>query len=155
VEVAIDTSVLVALLNPDDLWHNKAVGLRNALESVGATQMYFDCVAAEAISTATRRLRDKKRINDVPTLLNKFESQITPDSLTWTLPYLPRLYSQVLQLVRSSLGQLNFNDALIALACQERGITMIASFDSDFDQISWLRRVAAPADVVLNNGREG
>ncbi|OQY44497.1 MAG: hypothetical protein B6242_12555 [Anaerolineaceae bacterium 4572_78] len=36
-------------------------------------------------------------------------------------------------------GSLNFNDTLIALACRERDILQIASFDKDFDQIKWLQ----------------
>lgn len=41
-------------------------------------------------------------------------------------------------------GVLNFHDALIALACREREIPLIASFDPDFDQIIWLHRLASP-----------
>jgi predicted nucleic acid-binding protein len=154
-DVAIDASILVALLNPNDLWHNQAIDLRNALERTGATPVYFDCVAGEAVSTATRRLRDKKRVDEIIPLLNRLETQVAPETLTWILPYVPHLYNQILQLVRSSLAEINFNDALIALACRERGITIIASFDSDFDQISWLRRVATPADLILSNGQDG
>jgi predicted nucleic acid-binding protein len=44
---------------------------------------------------------------------------------------------------------LNFNDALIALACRERSISAIASFDADFDAIAWLKRLHLPADVTL------
>jgi predicted nucleic acid-binding protein len=51
--------------------------------------------------------------------------------------------------MESSGGVLNFNDALIALACREREIPVIASFDADFDQISWLRRWAKPEDVNI------
>jgi len=43
---------------------------------------------------------------------------------------------------------MNFNDALIALACRERGIPAIASFDADLDQVAWLSRLACPEDVV-------
>lgn len=154
-DVAIDASVLVALLNPNDIWHNQAIDLRGAVQSIGATPVFFDCVVGEAVSTATRRLRDKKRVDEISVLLNRLEAQVTPEMITWTLPHVPRLYSQILQLIRSSLAEINFNDALIAFACRERGITLIASFDSDFDQIPWLKRVAAPADLILNNGREG
>jgi predicted nucleic acid-binding protein len=44
-------------------------------------------------------------------------------------------------LVRESLGKLNFHDALIALSCRELGIGVITSFDEDFDDIAWLRRM--------------
>ena len=59
----------------------------------------------------------------------------------------PRLYPHVLDLIRASSGELNFNDALIAIACRERDIPGIASFDADFDHVTWLQRVAEPADV--------
>ena len=32
--------------------------------------------------------------------------------------------------------ELNFNDALIVLSCQHRGISLIASFDRDFDHVA-------------------
>ena len=57
------------------------------------------------------------------------------------------LYTEIVELVRSSRGELNFNDALIALSCRHRGISFIASFDRDFDNVAWLRRVAKPDDL--------
>ena len=50
--------------------------------------------------------------------------------------------------MRTSDGELNFNDGLIALACRERQIRLLASFDQDFDRLPWLIRVATPAEVV-------
>jgi predicted nucleic acid-binding protein len=38
--------------------------------------------------------------------------------------------------MKSSGGELNFNNALIALACRERNIPAIVSFDADFDNVS-------------------
>ncbi len=70
------------------------------------------------------------------------------DMLTWILPDVPRLYSETLDLIHTSSGELNFNDALIALACRERNIPALVSFDPDFDRVAWLKRVAIPADVT-------
>jgi predicted nucleic acid-binding protein len=67
--------------------------------------------------------------------------------VTWILPDAPRLFRDVLGIIRSSSGALNFNDTLIALACRERGIEAIASFDGDFDQVDWLRRLSRPEDL--------
>ena len=38
-------------------------------------------------------------------------------------------------------GKLNFHDALIALVSKEMDIEYIVSFDKDFDEIEWLKRV--------------
>jgi len=140
--------VLVGLINPHDLWRNRALDLRDALLTTGNELVYFDCVAAEAISAAARRLREKGRVADVEALLDRLSAQVPVETITWILPDVPRLYLAVLDLVRSSSGELNFNDALIALACRERSILAIASFDADFDQVAWLRRLARPEDVA-------
>jgi predicted nucleic acid-binding protein len=111
--------------------------------------LYFDCVVAEAVSAAVRRLYEKKREHEVDSLLLKrLDTYATVDTITWVLPDVPRLYAKVIGLMQSSGGELNFNDALIALACRERDISAIASFDADFDQVSWLHRLATPADLT-------
>jgi hypothetical protein len=53
--------------------------------------------------------------------------------------------------MRTSDGELNFNDGLIALACRERQVQLLASFDRDFDRIPWLIRVATPAEVAADS----
>lgn len=58
-DIAIDSSVLVALLVPNDLWHTKAVALWEAIKTARHVSIHFDCVVAETISVATRRLREK------------------------------------------------------------------------------------------------
>ncbi len=146
--IVIDSSVLVGLLVPNDLWHTQAVALWNAIKTAGHTGLFLDCVAAEAISVAARRLHEKKRSSEIKPLLDRLDAQVPDDTITWILPDVPRLYPEVLALIRSSSGALNFNDALIALACRERGIPAIASFDADFDQITWLRRLARPEDLA-------
>lgn len=60
---------------------------------------------------------------------------------------MPRLYVDALDLLRNSNGDLNFNDALIALAYRKREIPTIASFDADFDRVDWLKRTAEPKDL--------
>ena len=147
-QVLIDTSVLVGLINPRDVWHTPALALHDALHTAGAELLYTDCVVTEAISAAVRRLHEKGRGADVATLLDRAARQAPLEAITWLLPDVPRLYSAVLDLIRTTSGAMNFNDALIALACRERLIPAIASFDADFDAIAWLKRLHRPADVT-------
>jgi len=141
--------VLVALINPRDLWRDQALALENALLAKSGKLFYFDCVVAEAISVAARRLHEKNLAAEVGALLDRLNARVPPETITWILPDAPRLYAEALALMRSSAGALNFNDALIALACRERSIPAIASFDPDFDQVSWLRRLARPDDMTM------
>jgi predicted nucleic acid-binding protein len=146
--MAIDTSVLIGLWDAQDLWHTAAVSIQRSVIAARQELVYFDCVLAEAISTITRRLREKHREAELPSFLDRLSADFSPEVITWILPDLPRLYRETIELIRSSAGELNFNDGLIALACRERNIQALASFDKGFDLISWLIRVAGPQDVA-------
>jgi predicted nucleic acid-binding protein len=146
-QLAIDTSVLIALINPADLWHSQAIILEKALLDRQLEPVYFDCVAIETISAITRRLQEKKRGEDTSVVIDRLMKQAPLESITWILPETERLYIQALDLIRVSKGSLNFNDALIALACRERSISILASFDTDFDMVSWLQRLSRPEDL--------
>jgi predicted nucleic acid-binding protein len=146
--IGIDTSVVVGLLDAKDHWHSAATSLQAALIAAKLELVYFDCVLAEAVSTVTRRLREKRRERELPALLDRLSTIFPEETLTWILPDAPRLYRQVIDQIRSSEGELNFNDSLIALACRERQISALASFDQDFDHIPWLKRAATPEDVT-------
>lgn len=146
-KVVVDASVLVGLINPLDHRRIQAIGLRAVLLATGVELIYFDCVAAEAVSAVVRRLEEKGRSEEVKAMLDRLREHVPDTSISWILPDVPRLYTEALGLIRASSGALNFNDALIALACRERGIKAIASFDGDFDQVSWLRRLSLPEDL--------
>jgi predicted nucleic acid-binding protein len=134
--MAVDTSVLIGLWDAQDLWHAAAVNLQQSIIAARLELVYFDCVFAEAISTITRRLREKHREAELPSFLDRLSVDLSSEAITWILPDVPRLYRETIALIRSSAGELNFNDGLIALACRERDIKAPASFDRDFDRIS-------------------
>lgn len=41
IEVGIDTSVLIALLDPKDVWHAPAVELKQSLQATGRTWLFL------------------------------------------------------------------------------------------------------------------
>jgi predicted nucleic acid-binding protein len=146
-EIVVDTSVLVGLLDDADLWHAQARDLIASLHRAGHTGVYLDCVLAETISVVIRRAVEKGRQEKVGALYDRLETEFPADRITWILPDVPALYVDVLSLMRSSSGELNFNDGLISLSCRERGISAIASFDADFDRVAWLKRLSRPEDA--------
>ena len=62
--VGIDTSVLIGLLDPQDVWHGSAVALKQALQAHQVEVALFDCVLAEAVSTMARRIYEQRRSSD-------------------------------------------------------------------------------------------
>jgi len=144
----IDANVLVALLDDRDTWHSAAIALRDALNGEKTELVFFDCVMNETISVLARRVREQKRPEQLNMLLDRLSASIPASDITWISGEIERLYDEVMGLVRRSAGALNFHDALMALICRERGVSVLVSFDQDFDQIDWLTRVGDAADVA-------
>ncbi|MCG2770334.1 MAG: type II toxin-antitoxin system VapC family toxin [Anaerolineae bacterium] len=156
--VAIDANVLVGLLDERDKWHGTAVAIRDALDGVDSELVYYDCVLNEAISVLARRTREQRRPEQLDALLDQLARLIPASDITWVSGEIQRLYDQVLGLIRSSAGDLNFHDALMALICREQDISVLVSFDQDFDQIGWLARVDSAtgvAEVLRQLAEEG
>lgn len=145
--VSIDTNVIVALVDAHDKWHQSAIALRDALLNAGTQLVYFDCAINEAIGVIGRRAEEQKRSDQFEHLLDGLTQLVPESSITWISSTGQRLFKEVVNLCRSSQGTLNFHDALMALVCQELDIKFIVSFDSDFDQVTWLTRIADPASV--------
>ena len=148
VSVVIDSSVFVGLLNPLDHRRKQAVNLLQTLQRGQFYLFYLDCVIAESLTTVLRRLSEQQRSQEIQPTFERLEQVIPLSQVNWILPEVPRLYSEILTLMQTSNGTLNFNDALIALACREHNVPAIASFDTDFDQIPWLRRLGQAGDVT-------
>ena len=147
--VAVDTSLLVGLFVPDDTWRAQAGELVHSVRQRNASLVYFDCVIAEASSAAVRRLSERRAPQRIAAVLARFRNELPASALTWILPDAKRHYDGILNLMEQTGGTLNFHDALIALACRNRGIQYIASFDQDFDQVTWLTRLASPQDITV------
>ena len=94
-----------------------------------------------------RRLHERHQAERIPAVLQRFRHELPAAAITWILQDTERIYEPILSLVEQSNGVLNFHDALIALACREREIPVIASFDPDFDLIPWLKRLTLPSKL--------
>lgn len=140
-EMIFDANFMVALVDERDVWHPKAVTLLNALRIKGAKAVYLDCVLNEVISVLGRRFEERGRTAEFNGVLRKLKKKVPERLITWVYPRVPELYKAILNLVGEHKGKLNFHDALIALVSKEMDIKYIVSFDRDFDEIEWLKRV--------------
>lgn len=147
--IGLDTTIIIGLLDAQDIWHQPAINLLAVLETHSFEPVVFDCVLSEAISTLARRIHEKRRVAQLSSLMKGLKTRFPAKSIVWLYPDLPDLYDDVISLVEQSSGELNFNDALIALSCRARGIAFLASFDKDFDQVDWLTRISTPADLSV------
>ena len=148
IQLGLDTSYVLGLIDEQDLWHARAVQLQGALEAGDFRTSIFDCVLAEVISLLARRTYEQRRSSSFSELTARIQTRFPAKSITWLYPDLPADYEAILKLVVETNGELNFNDALIAIACRKRGIGWLASFDTDFDRVPGLTRISQPADLT-------
>ena len=104
--------------------------------------VYFDCVINETITVIGRRAEEQRRSEQFDVLLDTLMSLVPADNITWTSVALQRLFAETVNLCRMHQGRLNSHDALMALVCRELKLTYVLSFDSDFDEVAWLTRIA-------------
>jgi predicted nucleic acid-binding protein len=149
VTVALDTNVVVALVDDRDTWHATAMTIRDALIEVQTQLVYFDCVLHETIGVIGRRTAEQKRPEQFDRLLDGLTAMMPPARITWVGGAAQSWFQEIIRLCRANHGTLNFHDALIALACQDLGVRFLASFDPDFDNISWLTRIHEPGQVAI------
>ncbi len=147
-KIGLDTNIVIGMLDEQDVWHTPTRELFAALEAHDLQPVVFDCVLAEAISALARRTHEKRRTAQLPALLAQLKAEFPTKSILWLYPDLPNLSDDVIALVEQTDGEMNFNDALIALSCRNRNIPFLASFDADFDRVDWLKRIARPADLA-------
>jgi predicted nucleic acid-binding protein len=95
--------------------------------------VHYDVVINEAISVLARRAQEQRRTHQFTDLLDALLYQAPTEVIVWLSSETQRLHSQVIDLVRTASGALNFHDALIAPGCRLLGIEILASFDPDFD----------------------
>jgi predicted nucleic acid-binding protein len=144
---AVDTNALVALVNHRDTWHAKAKVIFSKLDALNFTPIFLDCVMNESVSILGRRAEEQGRSDEFSTALSNLTGRVPKHEITWASKEIEPLYDDILYLVETSNGKLNFHDALIALYCQEFGVELIFSFDTDFDDIDWLTRIGDESDI--------
>jgi predicted nucleic acid-binding protein len=146
-KVALDTVILAAILDERDKWHFPALAIRDALQTTDVELIIFDVVVNETISVLARRLHEQGRESQFDLLFNQLDYHVPAHRITWISHETSRFYSEILALIRLHHGELNFHDALLALACRELAIPYIVSFDQDFDKVHWLTRIDTPANI--------
>ena len=136
-----DSSFLVGLIDEEDKWHKTSLEIHSTVSSSEFKIVYFDCVANEVISVLGKRCEDKKESEYFPDKLEKFRAIISKKDITLIYPDVEDHYDEIMEIMKSSSGKLNFHDCLICIAARERYLRYIVSFDRDFDEAEGLIRI--------------
>ncbi len=141
-DVALDASVIVAILDDGDVHHARATALVDRLERDGHALVLLDLCVTEAVSVLCRRAAERKTR---PPVLAQFLATVrtwhADGEITW-VDGVEGLFDEALRVVESSAGALNFNDALLVRLHAGGVFDDLASFDADFDQVAGFTRVS-------------
>jgi len=139
-KVLIDTNVLVGFVDKGDKWHKRCVDLISRLSLQGDEVIILDVVMFEAISVLAKRFNEKGRGREIGEVIDKLVNFFFR-YITWTGEMWGGVFDLVVERVKLSEGELNFNDAFVCVFCYINKVEYVASFDRDFDKVLFIKRI--------------
>ena len=142
-EVVLDANVIVAWLDDADALAPRARELLQRLKEEGAELVLVDIAVTEAISVLCRRAKQRRTSPpDLAAAIAKVRSWAERGVIRWLAREHERVMPDVLAIVESTAGALNFNDGLLAVLQREAVIGEVASFDGGLDAFAGFARLA-------------
>ncbi len=142
-EVVLDANVIVAWLDNADVLAPRARELMQRLKDEGAELVLVDIAVTEALSVLCRRAKQRRTSPpDLVAAISKMRGWAERGVIRWVAREHERLMPDVLAVVESTTGVLNFNDALLVTLQRASVIGEVASFDSGFDVVAGFVRRA-------------
>src|SRR5690348_14897600 len=115
-DVVLDANVLVGFLDANDVQHARANGLLERLESSGHRIMLLDVLVGEAVSVLCRRARERKsNPPDLLAVLAEVRRWHDAGEIEPVLSEVSRFFADVLAVIETSAGALNFNDGFLVV----------------------------------------
>jgi predicted nucleic acid-binding protein len=142
-EVVLDANVIVAWLDEADVLAARARELMKRLRDEGAELVLVDVAVTEALSVLCRRATQRR--TSPPNLfaaIVTIRSWNERGSIRWLAREQQRVFERVLDVVETTAGRLNVNDALLVVLQGDGIIGEVASFDSGFDAVGQFSRVS-------------
>ena len=142
-EVVLDANVIVAWLDDADVLAPRAREVMRRLKDEGAELVLVDIAVTEALSVLCRRAKQRRTSPpDLTAAIGKVRSWVERGAIRWLAREHERMMPEVLAVVESTAGTLNFNDALLVVLQREAAIGEVASFDAGFDAVAGFARVS-------------
>jgi predicted nucleic acid-binding protein len=142
-EVVLDANVIVAWLDEADVLAARARELMERVRNEGAELVLVDVTVTEALSVLCRRAAQRRTSPpDLAAAIETIRGWNARGAIRWVAREHERHFVRVLDVVESTAGRLNFNDALLVVLQSEGALGEVASFDSGFDVVPAFIRVS-------------
>lgn len=146
-KIIVDTSIIVGTYDEQDCWYKQAKELMEKFKELSLDLVLLDCVANETFTVLARRLHERKNQKLLAPTLKRVKSAFSKDKITMAYTLLENNYEEVIDTVIAHNGKLNFHDALIVTFALKHKISLVASFDKDFDDIHGITRIFKPGNI--------
>jgi predicted nucleic acid-binding protein len=121
-DVVVDANVLVGKLDRNDSLHAQAQSILDRLQRDGHTPLVLDILLQEAISVLCRRAVQRKgEPPDLNHALAVVRGWVENGEVALMHHELAARFPQILDIIESSAGAFNFNDAAL-IALQRQGV---------------------------------
>lgn len=141
IDIVIDTNALISFLDTADKWKPVIDSIFKRLQKNSINIIVTDIVINEAINVLCKRFENKKKENEIPSLIQKVDALYNEESITWISEEIKIYHNSILNLLKTNNGLLNYNDCFLISFMQKNSIKYIISFDIDFDQIDGIKRI--------------
>lgn len=143
-KIIVDTNIIVGLYDEKDVWNKQAKCLMENFKKASLDLLLLDCVVNETFTVLARRLNEGKRKANLISTFKKLKIDMSGDKITKSYQLLETNYDEVVNRIVESEGKINFHDALIVTFALHQNISIIASFDTNFDGIVGITRFFDP-----------
>ena len=123
-----DSSFFIGLLDKKDKWHDQALALS---ESINEEMMVSDLVISESVTLAGSRSGGKAGQKLHLFFVDNCHIEYTDEDIL----------REGMEVFLRYDGKLSIPDSVSVVLMRRKGISRIASFDSDFDGVDAIRRV--------------
>lgn len=145
-EIVIDANVIVAFWNPRDVHHERAAKLLSSLASSDVRLVLIDFVVEESLSVLCRHAQQKAWARPmVAAAIVAVRSWLARDIVFTTADKLASSFGEVLDIVQTSNGSLNVDDAKLVYLQRQGIIDTVPSFDARLAAVPDFRCMTEPA----------
>ncbi len=123
-----DSSFFIGLLDKKDKWHDQALALS---ESINEEMMVSDLVISESVTLAGSRSGGKAGQKLYQFFVDNCHIEYVDEGIL----------REGMEVFLRYDGKLSLPDSVSVVLMRRKGISRIASFDSDFDRVDGIRRV--------------
>lgn len=142
-EVVLDANVIVGWLDDGDVLAPRSIATLQRLRTEGQRPVLLDVCVNEAVSVVCRRSRERKTdAPDLTTVLELIRILAERKELRFVAHEAEPLMPHILDVIETTGGALNFNDALLVSLQRAGRIGDVVSFDQGLDKASGFRRIS-------------